>query len=93
MTAEEFLSQPDLPSDYSEALQALWHAHRGDWEKAHNVAQDISGTEGSWVHACLHREEGDLSNARYWYTRAGKTVSSLPLNEERIEMVTLLLED
>ena len=61
-------------ADWSGAVQALWHDARGDWEKAHDCAQEDHGRAGSWVHAYLHRKEGDLGNAGYWYARAGRSV-------------------
>ena len=60
----------------SPALTALWHDGKGDWEGAHTVAQDITSPDGSWIHAYLHRKEGDPSNAGYWYRRAGKPVGT-----------------
>jgi hypothetical protein len=54
------------------AVQGLWYDARGDWERAHQCAQDDHSRDGSWVHAYLHRKEGDLGNAGYWYSRAGK---------------------
>ena len=60
------------PAGASLPLQALWHDARGDWDAAHNAAQDEHGRDGSWVHAYLHRKEGDLGNAGYWYSRAGR---------------------
>ncbi len=60
------------PAGLSLPLQALWHDARGDWEAAHGCAQDDHGRDGSWVHAYLHRKEGDLGNAGYWYARAGR---------------------
>lgn len=54
------------------ALRALWHDARGDWERAHAVCQEAGNREGDWVHAYLHRKEGDLGNAGYWYARAGR---------------------
>lgn len=60
------------PAGASLAVQALWHDARGDWEGAHNCAQDDHSRDGSWVHAYLHRKEGDLGNAGYWYSRAGR---------------------
>lgn len=54
------------------ALEALWHDGSGNWEAAHGAAQDDSSRDGSWVHAYLHRKEGDLGNAGYWYSRAGR---------------------
>ena len=60
------------PAEWSGALRALWHDARGDWDGAHACAQDDASREGSWVHAYLHRKEGDLGNAGYWYARAGR---------------------
>lgn len=60
------------PAGLSLALQALWHDARGDWEAAHGCAQEDHSREGSWIHAYLHRKEGDLGNAGYWYSRASK---------------------
>ena len=82
--AEFRLSQHQAapPAGLSLALQALWFEAKGDWEKAHELAQEDGGTEGDWVHAYLHRKEGDASNARYWYGRAGKPVYSGALEEE-----------
>ena len=56
------------------ALQALWHDARGDWDGAHRCAQEERSRNGSWVHAYLHRKEGDTGNAGYWYARAGRPV-------------------
>lgn len=61
------------PSGLSAALVALWHEARGDWTRAHEVVQDDHSATGAWVHAYLHRKEGDLSNASYWYSHAGRT--------------------
>jgi hypothetical protein len=60
------------PAGASLVVQALWHDARGDWERAHNCAQEEHGRDGSWIHAYLHRKEGDLGNAGYWYSRAGR---------------------
>lgn len=64
----------EVPSGLSDPLRALWHAKAQQWEKSHDIAQDIKTPTGSWIHALLHREEGDLGNAGYWYRRAGKTM-------------------
>ena len=66
------------------AGRALWLAKAGQWDAAHDLCQDVQGMAGSWIHAYLHREEGDLSNAAYWYARAGKPVPerSLSLADE-----------
>lgn len=60
------------PAGASGALQALWHDARGDWDGAHECAQEDKSRDGSWVHAYLHRKEGDEGNAGYWYARAGR---------------------
>jgi len=62
------------PVGLSEPLMALWHAKAGDWDRAHEIAQGIRTPVGSWIHAFLHREEGDDPNAAFWYRRAGKAV-------------------
>jgi hypothetical protein len=62
------------PAGASLPLQALWHDARGDWERAHAAAQEDAGLAGSWVHAYLHRKEGDTANAAYWYARARRSV-------------------
>lgn len=72
------------PPAFSPEQQVLWHARRGDWEQAHDIAQDIATPDGSWLHAYLHRQEGDLGNAAYWYHRADQPVpsSELSLDQE-----------
>ena len=57
-------------------LAALWHDARGDWDRAHEIAQDVDDESGSLVHAYLHRKEGDLANAGYWYRRAHRPVAT-----------------
>lgn len=61
------------PAAATRAVQALWHDARGDWSAAHACAQEDESAAGSWVHAYLHRKEGDLGNAGYWYARAGRS--------------------
>ena len=70
------------PAGCTPALAALWWDRRGDWDKAHEAAQSDEGREGAWVHAYLHRKEGDIGNAGYWYRRAGKPVATGPLPSE-----------
>ena len=55
---------------------------KGKWDEAHDIVQNTSGLDGDWIHAYLHRKEGDLSNASYWYARAGKSRPNIPLNDE-----------
>jgi len=69
----------------------LWWDAKGDWTRAHESAQQDEGKDGSWVHAYLHRNEGDQDNAAYWYSRAGKAVCREPLDEEWLSIVRGLL--
>ena len=91
MTFEEFEKNGgDLP-ELAPALRALWHDARGDWDAAHRIAQEDDSRDAAWVHAYLHRKEGDISNARYWYARAGKTAYAGSLDEEWRKIATSLL--
>lgn len=81
MTFATFKSSPTPPAD-NPLLAALWHDAQGDWEAAHDIAQDIHTRDGSWLHAYLHRKEGDQWNAGYWYRLAGKPVFTGSLEEE-----------
>jgi hypothetical protein len=72
-------------------LAALWWAAKGGWDEAHRLVQDEAGAEAAWVHAYLHRVEGDLGNAGYWYRQAGKPAASGPLETEWERMVSALL--
>ena len=76
------LSAAEPPAGMSLALQTLWWDAKGDWRKAHHCAQEDEGPTGSMVHAYLHRKEGDLSNAGYWYRRAGRPVPTEALEQE-----------
>jgi len=94
MTFEAFknsLTDSIPPQSLTNALLALWYEGKGDWGKAHNLAQDEHMREGSWVHAYLHRKEGDNGNASYWYNRAGRKMPSCSLEQEWEEMVKALL--
>ncbi len=81
------------PSDISSALQALWQDAKGNWDAAHALAQDAPDPEGAWVHAYLHRVEGDESNAGYWYARAGKAHSRAQRQDEWDEIASALLQN
>ena len=85
------LSADAPPAGLSPALQALWQQAKGDWHAAHALAQAQDDAEGAWVHAYLHRVEGDLANAGYWYRRAGRPVSGQPLQEEWAALAAALL--
>jgi hypothetical protein len=94
MTLSQFretLVSLEPPPGLGAALEALWHDGRGDWETAHRVAQDIDTPDGAWIHAYLHRKEGDPGNAAYWYRRAARPVASVPLAAEWDAIVTELL--
>ena len=96
MTLSEFqatLSSTTPPGGLSAALTALWHDARGDWEAAHRTAQDIDGADGAWIHAYLHRKEGDAANAAYWYRRAGKAPPSASLDDEWTTIAVALLAE
>ncbi len=71
-------------------LEALHHEVQGAWDRAHELAQDEDGSQAAWVHAYLHRREGDLVNAAYWYRRAGKPVCTGGLDEEREAIMAAL---
>lgn len=95
MTFIEFkstLSGSQPPPGMSPLLAALWHEAKGDWAKAHNIAQDVHHSAGSWVHAYLHRKEGDQSNAGYWYSIAGKPFPNISLELEWAEIAESLLK-
>jgi len=85
------LSEDDPPTGLTPALAGLWWDAKGDWKRAHESAQGDEGTDGSWVHAYLHRKEGDHGNAAYWYNRAGKPVCREPLDAEWLGIATQLL--
>ena len=89
MTLPEF--ERAEPRGLALPLQALWWAGRGEWEQAHGIAQEIESSDGSWVHAYLHRVEGDVGNAAYWYRRAGKPVAAGDLRLEWEAMVEEML--
>jgi hypothetical protein len=94
MTLREFrdsLSAAEPPGELGLALAGLWWDAKGDWTRAHENAQQDEGPEGSWVHAYLHRKEGDISNAGYWYGRAGKPPAHGPFEKECEEITRVLL--
>lgn len=92
MDIEQF-KQQDLQQikNYPLALQALWHDYQENWHQSHKTIDFASDKDSAWVHAYLHRKEGDLSNARYWYRRSGKPESKMGLTEERQQIAQSLL--
>ena len=96
MTIEQFqesLSLTSPPPTVSEHLKALWHDAKGDWQLSHNIIQDIKDAQAAWIHAYLHRKEGDIWNADYWYNRAGKKRPSVSLQQEWENIVVALIHD
>jgi hypothetical protein len=79
------------PAGLSPAAEALWWDAKGDWSKAHDRAQAQEDEAGAWVHAYLHRKEGDDANAGYWYRRAGKPSATGPLADEWIAITRVLV--
>jgi hypothetical protein len=96
MTPRDFersLAGPEPPAGFSPALTALWWAGKDKWSQAHDVAMAGQGADCAWVHAHLHRVEGDLENARYWYRNAGKKPPKGELKAEWAAIVSELLAD
>lgn len=85
------VSSDTMPSGLPDGLRAMWHDAKGNWDRAHDIAQEMHTTEGSWIHAYLHRKEGDNGNAAYWYHRANRPVCKNSLEEEWDQIVMALL--
>jgi len=84
------------PAGLGPLLKALWMEAKADWtdakwDAAHKIVQDLGGSQAAWVHAYLHRREGDLANARFWYSRAERSPHEGSLEDEWAEIVTALL--
>ncbi|MRH99858.1 hypothetical protein GH721_04855 [Kriegella sp. EG-1] len=90
---QDSLLKQNPPKDWPESLKALWFDAKGDWESSHIIAQDIYNNLGSWIHAYLHRKEGDEFNAGYWYRKAGKPFSKLSFDDELKELVQFVLKN
>jgi hypothetical protein len=82
MDAKTLRDLPEPPKGASGPLTALWHVAKGEWDKAHALVQDDASAAAAWVHAHLHRVEGDEANAGYWYGRAGKPHAKSSLEDE-----------
>lgn len=96
MSFEEFqtsVAQGKFPAGLAAPLQALWHDARGEWDRAHGCVQDDGSGDGAWVHAYLHRKEGDAGNAGYWYARARRPAVGdvVTLDAEWAEIARVLL--
>lgn len=99
MNLSEFqasLKKTKPPADLAPALAALWWAAKDNakdnWDKAHRIVMDETGKDCAWVHAYLHRREGDLDNARYWYRQARRSVPAGALAEEWSEIAATLVQ-
>lgn len=98
MSFEEFqtsVAQAKFPAGLTPPLQALWHDARGDWDRAHACVQDDGSADGAWVHAYLHRKEGDAGNAGYWYARARQAAvgEGVALGDEWAQIARALLAE
>ncbi len=96
MTADEFaasLSADAPPATLAPVVRALWLAVKGDWEAAHALVGDLESRAAASIHACLHRQEGDMENARYWYGQAGRAVASGTFDEEWRALVVEIVVD
>jgi hypothetical protein len=94
MTFQEFktsLSASQPQAELPDLLKALWFDANGDWEKAHNIAQETNGAEYCLIHAYLHRKEGDIWNADYWYRRAKRNRPEITLDDEWEQLVKEML--
>ena len=92
MTLSELKFLKEIPQNISPLIQAMWHDLHDDWQASHTIAQDIITPDGSWVHAYLHRKEGDRSNAQYWYNKSGRNMCTLSLEKEWEEIMNALLK-
>ena len=82
----------DQPADYlSVQLKSLWFDAKGDWHKAHAQVDQLNDRQSAWVHAYLHRKEGDVGNANYWYRKAGQTPASVSLQAEWEQLAAYFL--
>jgi hypothetical protein len=83
---KESLKSNQPPENLSVYLRALWFDGKGNWEQSHKIIQDIEDKHASWIHAYLHRKEGDISNADYWYSKAARKRPSVSLDEEWMQL-------
>ena len=81
-TLRASLAHADPPAGLGKPLEALWHAARGEWDEAHRIVMSAKSRDAAWVHAYLHRQEGDLDNARYWYRQAKRPEFKGALEDE-----------
>jgi hypothetical protein len=89
---KESLNQPFPDKNLSAILKSLWYDGKGNWDAAHTQVDHLSDKDSAWVHAYLHRKEGDLWNADYWYAKAKKDRPSISLEEEWENLVEHFLK-
>ena len=89
---KQSLATAKAPAGFDIYLEALWEDGRGNWDRAHTLIQDLTDRKAAWIHAYLHRKEGDIWNADYWYSKAGKKRPEMTLEEEWEHLVAALLE-
>ena len=95
MNVSEFknsIQEGRMPEGLTVYLKALWLDGNGDWTKAHGLIDQKEDEDAAFLHACLHRKEGDIGNASYWYRRAGKTKPSISQEQEWEQMVLYFLD-
>jgi hypothetical protein len=90
---KQTLSRSEPPAKVPKSLAAMWWAGKGDWNEAHRLVMDADGQDAAWIHAYLHRVEGDLDNARYWYREAHRRPADGPFQQEWEQIVSALLDD
>lgn len=90
---KETLKQSSPPSNFTTILKSLWYDAKGDWDQAHAQVDQLNDRDAAWVHAYLHRKEGDIWNADYWYTKAKKSRPSGTLEEEWEDLVLYFIKD
>ncbi len=88
---EDSLEDSKPPANWPEVLKALWFISKDDWEASHNIAQDLHTPMGSFIHAHLHRAEGDDWNAKYWYRQAGRSFPRVSLKQELEDLIKEVL--
>lgn len=95
MTLVEFkqsLAEAEPPAFAHPLAQALWFDAKGEWDRAHSIAQSVHTARGAWVHAYLHFKEGDMANAAYWYARAGRDMPMVSIEEEWEKICRVILQ-
>lgn len=88
----ESLKQQAVPEEWPDSLKSLWFLSKGNWDASHDITQELHTKTGSWIHALLHRMEGDAFNAGYWYRQADRPFSEKTFEDEIKEITEFILE-